>query len=238
MGDEAKAGQNPDWVYEELLLALDLYLRGTKLSKTHPEVVELSALLQSLPIHPIASRTSAFRNPEGVNLKLANIASIDPNHPGKGMSRGGAGDREIWRRFANDRQELARQALLIRADAAAGRFPPTPDSDELEVAEGRLYYRLHLARERNQAAVKRKKELAVAAEGRLRCEACGFVFAEVYGDLAPDYIECHHILPLAISGETKTRAKDLALLCANCHRAIHRDLTLSVADLRALVGLP
>ena len=37
-----------------------------------------------------------------------------------------------------------------------------------------------------------------------------------------DYIECHHRTSLFSSGTTKTRLQDLALICSNCHRMIHR----------------
>jgi 5-methylcytosine-specific restriction protein A len=35
-------------------------------------------------------------------------------------------------------------------------------------------------------------------------------------------IEAHHILPLAQAGATTTRLADLALVCSNCHRMLHR----------------
>ena len=56
------------------------------------------------------------------------------------------------------------------------------------------------------------------------CECCDFNFRETYGELGKEYIECHHIKPLADfckEGE-KVGLEDLAALCANCHRMIHR----------------
>ncbi|WP_405812446.1 HNH endonuclease [Streptomyces sp. NBC_01520] len=35
-------------------------------------------------------------------------------------------------------------------------------------------------------------------------------------------MECHHIVPLHEAGEGRTKLNDLALICANCHRMIHR----------------
>lgn len=38
-----------------------------------------------------------------------------------------------------------------------------------------------------------------------------------------DYIECHHVVPLsALQKGAQTKLKDLSLVCANCHRMIHR----------------
>ncbi|NRA52977.1 MAG: HNH endonuclease [Gammaproteobacteria bacterium] len=57
----------------------------------------------------------------------------------------------------------------------------------------------------------------------LACEVCDFNFTKTYGIRGKDYIECHHKNPLSDTkvGE-KTKTEDLALLCANCHRVIHR----------------
>ena len=47
-------------------------------------------------------------------------------------------------------------------------------------------------------------------------------------------MECHHKIPLyEIEGESITTIDDLALVCANCHRMLHRELdTLSIDELR------
>jgi len=74
------------------------------------------------------------------------------------------------------------------------------------------------------------------AEGRLACEVCGFDFAEVFGDLGQDFIECHHKVPLSRSEETKTKLRDLAVVCSNCHRMLHRRQPWpAVEELRAVV---
>ena len=62
----------------------------------------------------------------------------------------------------------------------------------------------------------------MAVSDVLACELCGFDFTVAYGDRGEGYIECHHIVPLHASGPTKTRPEDLILICANCHRIIHR----------------
>ncbi|MDN5896921.1 MAG: HNH endonuclease, partial [Nocardioides sp.] len=61
------------------------------------------------------------------------------------------------------------------------------------------------------------------AEGLpISCEVCAFDFGATYGALGEGYVEVHHRLPLHASGPVKTRLEDLALLCSNCHRMIHR----------------
>ena len=90
--------RNPTWAYDELLLALDVYLANGRryLNPTNPAILELSALLNSLPLHPQANRTASFRNPDGVAMKLANFMSLDPQHPAEGLRAGGAGDAAVW----------------------------------------------------------------------------------------------------------------------------------------------
>ncbi len=125
-------------------------------------------------------------------------------------------------------------ATEIRRLAIAGTAPATPEPDEEEIhaTEGRILYRQHRGRERDPKIVKRKKAAVLEATGRLACEGCDLDFGERYGDRGDGFIECHHTRPLAESGETITRLKDLALLCSNCHRMVHlRPPTLSLTDL-------
>ncbi|MEU6830039.1 HNH endonuclease [Nocardia beijingensis] len=73
-------------------------------------------------------------------------------------------------------------------------------------------------------------------EDRVRCEVCSFDFETVYGPHGAEYIECHHVVPLHVSGETETTLADLMLMCANCHRMIHyRSPWLDPEELRALL---
>jgi 5-methylcytosine-specific restriction protein A len=71
------------------------------------------------------------------------------------------------------------------------------------------------------------------AEGALRCEGCGFDFAATYGELGHGFAECHHVVPLAdLRAGSRTRLSDLVILCANCHRMIHRQGGLTIEELR------
>ncbi|MFF2390980.1 HNH endonuclease [Nocardia sp. NPDC058114] len=70
----------------------------------------------------------------------------------------------------------------------------------------------------------------------MRLKICEFDFETVYGERGSCYTECHHVTPLHVSGATETRTSDLILLCANCHRMIHRKSPWLTPDqLRALV---
>lgn len=66
------------------------------------------------------------------------------------------------------------------------------------------------------------RQEAISIHG-LNCMACGFNFERTYGAIGSDFIEVHHITPLSEAGLTETNPKtDLAVLCSNCHRMVHR----------------
>ena len=118
--------RNPPWAEEELVLALDLYLRSGLLDDTDPAVVELSHVLNSLEIQSERPDADRFRNPNGVALKLANFAARDANYPGRGMTRGSRREVEVWDRYASDEDVLAAAAAAIRE----GRGLPAVQSVE------------------------------------------------------------------------------------------------------------
>lgn len=99
----------------------------------------------------------------------------------------------------------------------------TDFSETTNVFEGQLKLRSHYVRERNGTIVTEVKEKALLENGKLACEVCGFNFKEEYGDWGDGYIEAHHKIPLSEYGQgLVTRIEDFALLCANCHKMIHR----------------
>jgi len=102
-----------------------------------------------------------------------------------------------------------------------------------------VLYKLHKYRERDTSIIKKKKEKEFLKLGQLPCEACTFDFYQKYGELGHKYIECHHRTPLSeISASSKTTLRDLALVCSNCHRMLHRRVeTLSIEGLRNLLSL-
>jgi 5-methylcytosine-specific restriction enzyme A len=217
---------NPAWTMDELILALDVYLlhRGHIPSPRDPEIVTLSDLLNRLPIHTVRPDLEKFRNANGVVLKITNFAALDPQYPGAGMSRGSRLDAVVWDRYANDPGALRRVADAIRAADESSMLPTVPeaDEDEIEADEGRLLTRLHRFRERDRRLVDRKKAGVLSKHGALRCEVCGFDFADTYGALGERFIEAHHVVPLSEAGATTTSLRDLSLVCSNCHRMLHR----------------
>ena len=67
------------------------------------------------------------------------------------------------------------------------------------------------------------------------CKVCQFNFKDNYGEHGEDYIEVHHLVPIhTLDKLTKVNPEtDMVVLCANCHRMIHRKKysPLSIEDL-------
>jgi 5-methylcytosine-specific restriction protein A len=63
-------------------------------------------------------------------------------------------------------------------------------------------------------------------------------FNERYGARGEGFIECHHLVALStLRPGQRTRLSDLAVVCANCHRMIHRGTPwLGLEELRALLA--
>jgi predicted HNH restriction endonuclease len=96
--------------------------------------------------------------------------------------------------------------------------------------EGESKLAKHMRYERNSNFIKQIKDIAITANPMLNCEVCKFSFYEKYGDLGQGFIEAHHKIPLHLTKETITTKEDIALLCSNCHRMIHRGIFQSDSD--------
>lgn len=242
-----KFSTNPDWVRDELILALDVYLqhRQSLPPKNGIVVKELSTVLQELGkrlFHPDA-RAKTFRNEAGVNMKLGNFRRLDPLYTSKGkvgLSRGAKGEADVWSEFAANPAHCHAVANVIRLSVASFSYDTgeadTDDGFE-EAPEGKLLTKQHISRERSRKLVAKKIAQIKAKLGKLECEVCDFNFADRYGPRGEDVIECHHKRPVSelLPGE-KTHLNDLALVCANCHRIIHRKRPwLTIDELKQLL---
>jgi hypothetical protein len=163
------------------------------------------------------------------------------------------GQKLIWSgNFARDISQTetyrlywgeAESLWVIAGITWTGVSPEKPDSDPVDIdeiesfPEGRAKRKLHLARERNQTLVTKAKQRGLIKDPLLRCEVCGFSFVENYGEIGKEFIEAHHLQPVAsLKPGSRSQVEDIGLLCANCHRMIHRgSRTLSLQELRDLL---
>ena len=236
--------RNPPWKRDELILALDVYFSYSfnSLNPKHLKIQELSQLLSKLATFDTVGRTTTFRNPQGVYMKLGHFLGIDPTDPRRGLPGHGKLDKVIFTEYAERRQDLTELAEVVKKAIADENLRSdliatyNYENEEFAVREGGILFRLHRFRERDRTIVKKKKLSVLRLRGRLDCEVCGFNFEAIYGDIGKGFAECHHINPVGLlRKDAVTTLRDLAIVCANCHRMLHRNLNLSIENLRRQV---
>ena len=102
--------------------------------------------------------------------------------------------------------------------ALADPLLPSAD-DEQELLEGAVRQVNVTRHERNKAL----RQLCLSHYG-YKCQVCGMDFEEQYGEIGKQYIEVHHLNPIAeTDGEHALDPRTgLVPLCCNCHAMIHR----------------
>lgn len=221
-----KGHGNPNWNREETILALDLYFSfsGVIPAKSHHSVQELSEFLRSLPYHEGAKKNATFRNVDGVYFELQNIRNA---LTGEGLSNISNMDREVASQLGGKVESVKKLAHRIRRTVQTLAVEDYEVSDDFEdnFLEGRSIFTAHRKTERNKSL--RKKFLKRYRDGELCCEVCGMNRADLGRDIQEALFEVHHIVPLAdLDGSTSTKLSDLALVCATCHRAVHKLMNL------------
>jgi 5-methylcytosine-specific restriction enzyme A len=94
-------------------------------------------------------------------------------------------------------------------------------------------YRWHRSAERNSLLAKEAKK----RHGE-RCQVCDVRLEEVYGPVADGYIEAHHLTAFAALNGRPTELdpdKDFAVVCANCHRMLHKGPPYTIQEMRAIL---
>lgn len=195
---------------EHIVEALSQLGGEAHLDEIVPRVVAL------VPDHQARSPAASVR------ARLQEYCSASPHYKGRDdlfeSVHGLAARAGVWRLRSDELSAAHPDSVIDGAEA------------EIEAVEGRAVLRMHLRRERSRKLIETFK----ASLTSFACEACGVDMEAIYGPLGAGYIEAHHRIPVAQlePGQT-TRLADLAAVCANCHRILHRNGLMSVEDLAA-----
>lgn len=139
-------------------------------------------------------------------------------------------DRAVFFTEAGER-DLIDRARALKSEAQEMAQVPADDPLTTPVMEGGKRKYLTTRYERVPA----NRLTAIRIHGTT-CQVCGFNFEEHYGELGKDYIEVHYLRPLSsLEEEVEVDpVHDLACLCANCHRMMHRtgDHVMTVEELK------
>lgn len=129
-----------DWTREEVILAMDFYVRidasagGPIPGRESAEITELSDLLRELSAYPPERQGEKYRNPDGVYLKLMNLRAIQ-SEGAHGMNAYSRLDAAVWREYVDDLPRLHDEAAAIRARLQEGAIKPAAAQTVVEDVE-------------------------------------------------------------------------------------------------------
>jgi 5-methylcytosine-specific restriction protein A len=158
--------------------------------------------------------------------------------PGRGLSFSKADKAAVADYPKARKDELAALANSLRASFVLHDGAEELPDDEV-FFEGRWLTVRH--RQRDQRL--RQRLLTKLRGMELRCEMCDVPPPPLDREFQESRYEAHHRIPLAeAEHERETRVADMALLCACCHRTLHKMISryrrwVSVAEGRSLLGM-
>ena len=222
----AQNGYYPVYLFREDMQGLYLSLNQA--------MTEAKALYKSDAKTSLKARSANFRAILGENTGPFKEISIDlaPSNEGNDTAFYESGNI-LARYYPLD--EIPEDEVLINdlikalsmyddllTGEAASEVETITEGDEPENIqfEDATKLRIHKRVERNSKLAKMAKEV----HGYF-CQACGLNFEEKYGEIGKGYIEAHHLEPIStlkIKKVARDPKKDFAVLCANCHRMIHK----------------
>jgi hypothetical protein len=127
----------------------------------------------------------------------------------------------------------ARHFVIVDKAGRPWGFTVDAEDESKIFEEGSRRYKLHLSVERDSRVSKLAKAKRWKEANSMTCDVCGFDFYRFYGYRGYRYIEAHHTVPVSeLKKGQKTRLEDIALVCSNCHRMLHKSRPwLSIRDL-------
>ncbi|WP_207642477.1 hypothetical protein [Desulfosporosinus sp. I2] len=212
-GDEMRAS----WTRDEVILGLDvLFSHGRRhLSMDSEAIIDLSNLLNRLPIIPIAKRNDTFRNTAGVSSQLSRFLwSLKYNEKHANIGRIFT---IIYEEYKERPGELHEIAQAIRRNESVIRQVGFGASEEADgFPEGAILCHLHRHLE-HQQGFQFKNRVA-------QCAICCVRVDHIYGSLPNvQFLEPHLLVPpTEISPDMTYVEEYFIMVCPNCHSILHQ----------------
>lgn len=254
-----KKGRSVSLIQDECLACLAFFAYRTERA-TRTELVKILAKTTRLDeptekesregwwIFKFDNMHFAFKELEGENVRGIVMTKTD-----KGGAESGKGVQENIKKYAlnyflNDFSlcvDFARRALdaplPVNLDIAifgdsdglsSHSYLSPGDIQVMEEAspEGVRKLRQHWYLERDSSLPRKAKEAFIFQHGELFCEVCGIRPVATYGH---PLVDAHHKLPLSKYseiGKLTTLPSDFAILCPNCHRAVHKQVDCDIDE--------
>lgn len=206
---------NAPFTRDEAILILDTALFSGKVvfSEKSDVVIELSKLLNSLPIHPVEGRPSNFRNPLGladrINVFLAEQKDKSrERHSGLVLV-------ETYGASMDGSLDVHLVADAIRRNTQFFNDHPFGERYEaVDFPEGALLGHLHTIIEARDGKNVHPTEC---------CEICHLNLREVYKSTERSLLQGHLLVPLTeLNPEKKYPVSAFISVCPNCHTMLHQ----------------
>ena len=203
---------NVSFTRDEVILTLDaLYTSGKKsVSENTPEIIELSALLNRLPIHHPSIKKDYFRSPSGI-AKQVNLFLKSCELGEKSKDVGNA-FFDVAFEYENDQSMLHQIAVNILKNEQCYKKAYGSSEQTLRFPEGVLLGHLHHSIEHD--ALKR-----IGLDSQ--CSICGIKPSVIY-NTAEKLLELHLLVPPEQMDGSKQYGKSRFItVCPTCHTALH-----------------
>jgi len=231
----------------------DLIVPALKLLRKNSSGLSTTDLIQLLTskMKPTGhdAKIISGRNDTYFSQKVRNLVGSHRNLQRKGLATFVNG----WSKITGAGLRFLKKNEAVLASLTEQGFANADIKDAVEkdlsgiINEGALDRRTIDQRQRSDKLRKAAiNEFKRAHSNKVFCEVCKFDFSEVYGRHGEGYIEVHHKKPvhrMDIAGD-RSRLQDalkrVALICANCHRMVHREKgkMLSISKLKKIIRTP
>lgn len=203
-----------NWTREELVLALNLYLKLEfgKMHSNNAEVVFLSRLIK--------------RTPSAVAMRLVNFAAVDPFHKKRGV-KGLSGDikqvEPIWNQFIMNKEDFVFESEALRAKYEKRTVEDLIDLRDFDIKEGKEKLRLVKTRV-NQSFFRSM----ILASYNFSCAISGIKNS--------DLLVASHIVPWSEDKENRLNPRNGICLNAFLDRAFDKYLITVTPDHKLMVS--
>ena len=206
---------NVAFTRDEVILALDtLYFSGEKhFSRNSSVLMELSQLLNDLPIHPPEDRPSNFRSPAGINDRIYVFRKgLSSNETSRTL---GSAFYDVYAEFKDSLERIHAIAKAIKNNKVF--FQTQQYGSEFETydfPEGALLSHLHRMLE-----IRDSKKLSAASI----CEVCHLDLSQVYKEVPGGFMQLHLTVEITeLDYNTEYKPSDFITVCPNCHAMLHQ----------------
>jgi 5-methylcytosine-specific restriction protein A len=230
----------PPMVIDEVILLIDTYFKicatdDKSLQKFYRE--DLSATLRRLPFFPELDVYDDFRSTAGMTWLIINL-NFAISGKNTGQRKLSKFQKQVYDRYRNDMSLLENVSHSIKSISTLGLEPDFHIEWTNTFIGGSLLLGYHIY-------IETKSDLAIYICKNLRdsnickCSICLDDLSFTYGSKAASLMELHLAAPVEwYTLKTSPATNQFILLCPNCHRFAHSDVSLfDESQLRLTVKL-